>query len=49
MLITFFLGEVVSDKPDFPNVVFTDGCCHNNGKDNPNAGIGIYWGKDDSR
>lgn len=27
-------------------VVFTDGCCFNNGKDNPQAGVGVYWGPD---
>ena len=29
--------------------VFTDGACSNNGKTNAKAGIGIYFGKDDSR
>lgn len=29
--------------------VFTDGACSNNGKKSAKAGIGIYFGKDDSR
>ena len=29
--------------------VFTDGACSNNGGENAKAGIGIYFGKDDSR
>ncbi|XP_006006605.1 ribonuclease H1 isoform X2 [Latimeria chalumnae] len=27
-------------------VVYTDGCCSNNGKFKARAGIGVYWGKD---
>lgn len=26
--------------------VYTDGCCRNNGRDNPVAGVGVYWGPD---
>lgn len=29
--------------------VFTDGACSNNGKHNARAGIGVYFGEDDSR
>lgn len=29
---------------DGPVSVYTDGCCFNNGKDNPCGGIGVYWG-----
>jgi ribonuclease HI len=29
--------------------VYTDGSCKRNGKTNPDAGIGIYFGDDDSR
>lgn len=29
--------------------VFTDGSCHNNGKDNAIAGIGVFFGYDDKR
>lgn len=29
--------------------VYTDGACSNNGKENANAGIGIFFGADDSR
>jgi len=32
---------------DGPVSVYTDGCCFNNGKDNPCAGIGVYWGPGD--
>lgn len=27
-------------------IVYTDGCCINNGKGNPRGGIGVYWGPD---
>lgn len=27
-------------------VVYTDGCCSNNGKAGARAGIGVYWGRD---
>ncbi|GAV02111.1 hypothetical protein RvY_12714-2 [Ramazzottius varieornatus] len=27
-------------------VVYTDGCCHNNGQEGALAGIGVYWGAD---
>ena len=27
-------------------VVYTDGCCHNNGQNGALAGIGVYWGTD---
>jgi len=30
-------------------VVFTDGSCSNNGKDNAKAGIGIYFSENDPR
>lgn len=29
--------------------VYTDGCCRNNGRDNPVAGVGVYWGPDHPR
>jgi ribonuclease HI len=29
--------------------VYTDGSCKRNGKTNPDAGIGIYFGDDDNR
>ncbi|ESO05691.1 hypothetical protein HELRODRAFT_156844 [Helobdella robusta] len=28
-------------------VVYTDGCCHNNGKCNARAGLGVFWGTSD--
>ena len=34
---------------DDPVSVYTDGCCHNNGKNGARAGIGVYWGPNDSR
>jgi ribonuclease HI len=33
--------------PDY--YVYTDGSCHNNGKPNASAGIGIYFGENDDR
>ena len=40
--------EKVDDfVPDY--YVYTDGACSNNGKANAEAGIGIYFGEDDSR
>ena len=27
--------------------VYTDGCCHDNGRGNPRAGLGVYWGRPD--
>ena len=29
--------------------VYTDGCCHFNGKHGACGGIGVYWGPDDER
>ncbi len=29
--------------------VYTDGACSNNGKSNPKAGLGVYFGENDSR
>ena len=29
--------------------VYTDGCCHFNGKHGACGGIGVYWGPDDDR
>ena len=31
--------------PDFA-VVYTDGSCLNNGKYEPRAGLGVFWGPD---
>lgn len=30
-------------------VVYTDGSCRGNGRDDARAGIGVYWGEGDSR
>lgn len=30
-------------------VVYTDGSCFNNGQANPQAGVGVWWGVNDSR
>ncbi|XP_064625424.1 ribonuclease H1-like [Lineus longissimus] len=30
-----------------PISVYTDGCCHSNGRKKAAAGIGVYWGPDD--
>lgn len=30
-------------------LIYTDGCCYNNGKANSKGGIGIYWGPNDKR
>jgi ribonuclease HI len=38
------LGDFMADI-----IVYTDGACINNGKINAKAGIGVYFGKDDSR
>ena len=32
-----------------PIYVYTDGACINNGKPNARAGIGVYFGENDSR
>ena len=37
----------ISFTPDY--YVYTDGACSNNGKDNALAGIGIFFGKNDTR
>ncbi|ELU04460.1 hypothetical protein CAPTEDRAFT_135802, partial [Capitella teleta] len=29
--------------------VYTDGCCHDNGRGDPRAGIGVYWGPGNER
>lgn len=30
-------------------VVYTDGCCSKNGRNGARAGIGVYWGPDNTR
>ena len=30
-------------------VVYSDGCCFNNGRHGAKAGIGVYWGDGDPR
>ena len=37
----------VEFKPDY--YVYTDGACSNNGRENASAGIGIFFGRDDTR
>lgn len=42
--------KYIDDITSVPRIhVFTDGSCINNGTKNAKAGIGIYFGKDDSR
>ncbi|KAI1325593.1 ribonuclease H [Xylariaceae sp. FL0255] len=40
--------EYPDDDPDV-EAVYTDGACSNNGRNNPVAGIGVYWGEGDER
>jgi ribonuclease HI len=39
--------NIVTKEPDY--YVYTDGACSNNGKPNALAGIGIYFGENDTR
>ena len=49
----YFLNIVYKEKPDYKEepdyYIYTDGACSNNGKTNAIAGIGIYFGENDSR
>jgi ribonuclease HI len=48
-MASFF--EPVKEKTEFiPEIyVYTDGACSNNGKRNAKAGLGVFFGEDDSR
>ncbi|KAG8963303.1 hypothetical protein FRC03_003183 [Tulasnella sp. 419] len=39
---------VVKNEGDWV-VVYTDGACHGNGREGSTAGIGVWWGPNDSR
>ena len=44
----YYLKYGVKKNKEILNV-FTDGACSNNGKENAKAGIGVYFGENDSR
>jgi len=41
--------DVVCPESQVAYFVYTDGSCHNNGKKNAKAGIGVYFGENDPR
>ena len=40
---SYLISSTLSSSADRP-VVYSDGCCFNNGRPNAQAGIGVYWG-----
>ncbi|KAH9848936.1 ribonuclease H-like domain-containing protein [Lenzites betulinus] len=41
-------SEVIEDESGW-DVVYSDGSCRGNGKSNPVAGVGVWWGQNDPR